>query len=359
MKKTLLALLIAVAMILGLAGCGSPEEEQPEEQVTYDIALVTDAGLLMDGGYSEVAWNTISEYGAANGVSHKYYKASEASEKAYLDTVKIAVEGGAKIIVADGAAFEDVVYQAQEEYPDVKFVLIDAEPTNEESGDSKIAKNTMSVMFASEQAGYLAGYSAVAEGFTKLGFLGGVKNATAMDYEYGFLQGAEAAAQAQGVSVSVRTSFSGAETEQRAVVEKAKTWYQDGTEVILACGKSAELPVIEAAELAEGKVIVCETDKSKLSDTVITSAEKNFPAAIEAALEQYGADAFPGGTSVKYNVADEMIQLELENSRFENFQKGDYKALIKALENGETEVKTHEAGSMKSLDLKAVTIEEK
>ena len=116
MKKKLLVLLTALAMILALGGCGEPEEQQPEEQVNYEIALVTDIGLLMDGGYSEVAWDTISEYGADHGVSHKYYKASEASEQAYLDTIRIAVDGGAKVIVADGEAFEEFFDELMELY---------------------------------------------------------------------------------------------------------------------------------------------------------------------------------------------------------------------------------------------------
>ena len=54
--------------------CGAPEEEQPEEQIDYDIAMVTDAGMIMDGGYSEVAWTAISKFGSEKGVSHTYYQ---------------------------------------------------------------------------------------------------------------------------------------------------------------------------------------------------------------------------------------------------------------------------------------------
>ena len=82
MKKFWMVL-ISLAMVVAMAGCGAPEEEQPEEQISYDIAMVTDAGMIMDGGYSQVAWTAISEFGAAEGVSHKYYKAAEASEAAY------------------------------------------------------------------------------------------------------------------------------------------------------------------------------------------------------------------------------------------------------------------------------------
>ena len=39
--KKILAFAVAIVMILSLAACGSPEEVQPEEQVNYEIAMVT------------------------------------------------------------------------------------------------------------------------------------------------------------------------------------------------------------------------------------------------------------------------------------------------------------------------------
>ncbi len=56
MMKKIMILLSAVLMLLTVAGCGTPEAEQPEDQVNYEIAMVTDADMLMDGGYSQVAW---------------------------------------------------------------------------------------------------------------------------------------------------------------------------------------------------------------------------------------------------------------------------------------------------------------
>ena len=44
--------------------------------------------------------------------------------------------------------------------------------------------------FAEEQAGYLAGYAVVKDGYTKLGFLGGIAVPAVQRYGYGFIQGA-------------------------------------------------------------------------------------------------------------------------------------------------------------------------
>lgn len=345
-------------MLLALVGCGTPEEEQPEEQISYEIAMVTDSGLIMDGSYSEVAWNAITEFGADQGVSHKYYKAAEATNEAYRAVIDTAVSKGAKVIVADGYSFEDVVYNAQNDYTDVNFILIDAEPVEAESGETKINDNTAAILFSSEQAGYLAGYGAVMEGMTRLGFIGDAKKPAIIDYGYGFLQGAEAAAAELDVAVSVRTHYCEKEHEREATLEKAAKWYQKKTEVIFACGKQVEMPVIEAAELTDRKVIACETDKSEMSDTVLTSAAKDITAALKNTLEQYEDEEFPGGEVIRYDATNDGIWLEMENGRFSNFTKGAYKKAYGQLADGTVTVTEYDIGNVEGLKLEHVMVRE-
>ncbi len=357
MKKFWMVM-ISLAMVMAMAGCGAPEEEQPEEQISYDIAMVTDAGMIMDGGYSQVAWTAISEFGAAEGVSHKYYKAAEASEAAYREAIDNAVEKGAGIIIADGYSFEDVVYNAQKTYEDVKFVLIDAEPVDQKSGKTKIGDNTMTVIFASEQAGYLAGYSAVKDGKTQLGFMGDSENPAFIDYGYGFLQGAEAAAGETGTSVNVKYHYCTTDEQRSDVLDRATSWYEGGTEAIFACGTQVEQPVIEAAEFADGKVIAFETDKSMMSDTVMTSAVKDVGDVLTDILKQYNKDEFPGGTIAGYDAENDGIGLAMESSRFSSFTDDDYKAVYDALADGSVKVKKYDSGDIASLGLSAVTVTE-
>jgi len=357
--KKLFAVLTVAVLAFALTACGAPQEEVPEEQVEYEIALVTDSGMIMDGGYSEVAWTAITEFGASNGVSHKYYKAAEATEEAYMSAIDNAAAKGAKVVIADGYSFEDVVYDAQKKYEDISFVLIDAEPEDTKSGKTKIAENTMSVLFASEQAGYLAGYSAVKDGYSEFGFMGAAEHPVIMDYGYGFLQGADAAARTTGKVVNVRYHYFTAKDDREAVADLASKWYEEGTEVIFACGAGIEQPVIEAAEIADGKVIACETDKSEMSDTVLTSAVKDIAGVLNDILERYEDEEFPGGTEEFYNAQNEGINLEIENARFAAFDEDMLEDVYSMLADGEIEVKKSSSGAIASLPLArvAVTIE--
>ena len=63
------------------------------------------------------------------------------------------------------------------------------------------AASMVSVVFAEEEAGYMAGYAAVKEGYTKLGFMGGQALPSVKRYGYGFVQGAAAAAAEDEVKV--------------------------------------------------------------------------------------------------------------------------------------------------------------
>lgn len=354
--KKITVLAVVMALMLALAACGSPTEQQPEEQIDYEIALVTDSGLIMDGGYSEVAWTAISSFGADNGRSHKYYKAAEASEEAYKATIDDAVAKGAKIIIADGYGFEDVIYDAQKQYEEVKFMLIDAEPIDPETNEPKIAENTTAILFASEEAGYMAGYAAVENGASQLGFIGEADKPALDDYGYGFLQGANDAAVDNGVLVNVRYHSCNEVGDRNAVLKTASEWYSEGTEVIFACGTKVEMPVIEAAEMNGGKVIACETDKSSMSDTVLTSAVKDIGGAIKSVLEVYARDKFPGGEVIEYDVSTGSIWIDMESSRFVSFNEGDYKAIKKALKDKEITIVDSSIGRVDSFTLSNVKV---
>ena len=214
-------------------------------------------------------------------------------------------------------------------------------------------------MFASEQAGYLAGYSAVKDGKTQLGFIGDEKKSVVMDYGYGFLQGADAAAKENGTAVSVNYRYCTSDDTRESILSTASEWYGAGTEAIFACGETVEQPVIGAAELMDKKVIAAETDKSEMSDTVMTSAVKDIGGVLEELLKQYSRDKFPGGEVQTYNAENDGIWLEMSNGRFAAFSESDYNSVLDTIKDGNVTVKAHSSGDIASLGLSKVTVTEK
>jgi len=224
--------------------------------------------------------------------------------------------------------FEIPIHTVQTEYPEVKFVILDGAP---HAGDyiPDIADNTYSIFYAEEEAGFLAGYSIVKEGYTKLGFMGGMAVPAVVRFGYGFVQGAEYAAHELGLTEPIQLKYTyvgnfDASPENQA---KASSWYNEGTEVIFACGGAVGNSVMKAAEAAGTKVIGVDVDQSAESETVITSSMKNLSKSVYDALTAYYAGNFPGGTSVSLDATVEGVQLPMENSRFEKFTQADYDAI--------------------------------
>ncbi|MEA4987900.1 MAG: BMP family ABC transporter substrate-binding protein, partial [Anaerovorax sp.] len=270
-------------------------------------------------------------YATANNISHKYYKPTEQSNDAYLAAIELAVQGGAKIVVTPGFLFEEPIYVAQDQYPDVSFILIDGNP-HDADYNYRTNDNTVGIVYAEEQSGYLAGYAAVKDGYTKLGFMGGMAVPAVIRYGYGFAQGAEAAAKEMEIdSIDLKYHYTGGFDATPEVQTKAASWYSEGTECIFACGGGVGNSVMSAAEAADKVVIGVDVDQSSESDTVITSAMKGLAASVESALNAYYAGEFPGGQSLVEGADKDGVMLPMETSKFKKFTQEDYDSVFAKL----------------------------
>lgn len=339
MKKILslvLAAILACTALTMLGSCGGN---------SFEIALITDKGNIDDKSFNQGAWEGVVEYAEANKITHKYYKPEEASDAGYLAAIDLAVSGGAKVIVTPGYLFEVPVYEAQTKYPDVKFVLLDGAPHTADYATYETKSNVASVMYAEEESGYLAGYAAVKDGFTKLGFMGGMAVPAVQAFGYGYLQGIDAAANELGVDVSVIYHYTGNFEENDTNKATAKTMYQEGTQVIFGCGGSVGKSVMAAAAEAGTKVIGVDVDQRYDSDTVITSATKGLGASVIAVLKSIYDGSFDtyAGKTTYFNAANNGVGLPtkvLDGSsdnafdRFSSFTQADYDAIFAKLADG-------------------------
>ncbi|HRR90021.1 MAG TPA: BMP family ABC transporter substrate-binding protein, partial [Eubacteriales bacterium] len=190
MKKLLSIILVLALMVTSLvliAACN-------KETATYEIALVTDVGNIDDKSFNEGAWNGVKQFAEANGKTYGYFRPSEDSDESRIETIKTAIERGAKVVVCPGYLFEVAIYTLQGQYPNVNFLLLDGEPNDgAEERVYETKSNVHCILYKEEQAGYLAGYAAVMDGYRKLGFLGGIDVPAVVRFGFGFVQGAEAA----------------------------------------------------------------------------------------------------------------------------------------------------------------------
>lgn len=205
MKKIISVLLAAVMLfscVIALAGCSK------NENAKSDLVLITDGGTITDKGYNQSAWNGIKSYCDDNNLTYSYYQPN-LNEKGELDIetiekyFELAVNKGAQYIVLPGEKFAVSCYEIAPRYADVKFILIDAFPHTADDNSVRLQANVECISFNALQAGFLAGYSAVADGYTKLGYLGSVNSSTSGNYGAGYVQGAAFAADESGIPVQL------------------------------------------------------------------------------------------------------------------------------------------------------------
>ena len=377
-SKKLLALLLCLAMVFGLAACGNSnkpansqtpapgtntetpahETETPgeteadpdaiEDSMTsadskYQVAFVTDVGQLKDKSFNQGTFDGVKLYAAANGLSYKYYQpanGSEATDDDRYDAMKAAVEGGADVVVCAGYLQEAALKKAAIEYPDTPFVFIDGYPLTDDAGNT--LSNVAGIAFKEEQAGYLAGYAAVMDGFTKLGFSGGGggTNPACCRFGYGYVQGANAAALEKGITVDMNYSWQygsnfSASTDLQTMING---WYVNGTEIVFACGGSMFQSIVAAASANDGYVIGVDVDQSGESEYVVTSAMKGLADAVQWAVAKVydGTVDTIGGQQASLGVADNAVQLPTgaDSWRFETFTVEEYEDLYQQMLDG-------------------------
>ena len=363
--KKILALLLAVVMVLGLfAACAEskPDNTDPDnvqnaddipdemtsEDGKYQIAFITDVGALKDQSFNQGTYDGVKLYANANDKTYKYYQPAngdKATNEDRIAAMELACQNGAEVVVAAGFLQEAALVSAAQKYPDVNFVFIDGYPVN--GDDDNVLTNVAGVAFQEEQSGYLAGYAAVMEGYTKLGFTGGGggTNPACQRFGYGFVQGAEAAAAAKDVKVEINYSWLyGANfTPSSELQTMATGWYQNGTEVIFCCGGSMFTSVTAAAAAEDGKVIGVDVDQSSQHNSVITSAMKGLADATQWALAKHYGDQWDeiGGKSTSLGAKDNAVCLPTATWTLKNWSVEDYEKLFKDIVDGKVEISSN------------------
>lgn len=366
MKKRMLAALMAAAVTGSLAACGGGSGSQTAETTAaagagagtaettaaqqqktasapsdggFELALVTDLGTIDDKSFNQGAWEGLTKYAEENSISYKYYQPQEGTTDSYLETIGLAVEGGAKLVVCPGFLFEEPVFLAQDQYPEVHFILLDGEPHSGDYAEYRTNDNVMPILFKEDEAGFLAGYAAVKDGNTKLGFMGGMAVPAVIRFGYGFIEGAEAAANEMGISgIEVMYTYTGAFAATPEAQSMAASWYQNGTEVVFGCGGAVGNSVMAAAQEKGAKVIGVDVDQSFESETVITSAMKQLANSVYDGVKAFYDGSFPGGSTSVFTVANDGVGLPMENSKFDTFTQADYDAIYERLVAGEFEL---------------------
>ncbi|MDD6385201.1 MAG: BMP family protein [Streptococcus hyointestinalis] len=324
MNKKVIGLGLAAVAALGLTACGSRSSKSSSSSSdSLKVAMVTDVGGIDDKSFNQSAWEGLQAWGKKHnlkkGQGYDYFQSTNESE--YTNNLDTAVSGGYQLIFGVGFALHDAIEDAADNNTDTNFVIIDDEVKDKD--------NVASVLFADNEAAYLAGIAAAKTTKTKtVGFVGGQEGTVIDRFEAGFKAGVKSVDDTIKVKVNYVGSFGDAAKGKTI----AAAQYADGADVIYhAAGGSGTGVFSEAKSINESrneadKVWVIGVDRDQKEDGNYTSKDgqtSNFVLAstikeVGKSLQLISNDTldgkFPGGKTTRYGLKAGGVDIALTNT---------------------------------------------
>ena len=359
--KKLLAVVLTIVMVLSVMAVASADEMR--------VAMITDYGDITDQSFNQTTYEAAKAWCDANGVDFTYYKPAGDSTAERVAMVEKADDDGYNVIIMPGYAFGGTIAEVAADYPDVKFVALDVaagdileaavalkgetydyNPDNWNMDEYADLSNVYCAVYQEELCGYMAGYAAVKLGYEHLGFLGGMAVPAVVRYGYGFVQGANAAAEElEDEDVTVEYVYGNQFYGDADITAYMDNWYSNlGVEVVFACGGGIFTSAAEAAAKVDGKVIGVDVDQAALidgnygEDMTVTSAMKGLGATVFTLLTEIkdgNWDEYAGEIETLGLIGEDpelnYVQIAPSTQFDETFTEEDYEALVKRMYEGD------------------------
>ncbi len=309
--KKFLTILVAVLMLSAVfAGCKSAGQEE------LKVGLVTDSGTIDDKSFNQGTWEGLVKAAEELEVEYNYLKPAGETKEDYLREIANLYDSGHRFIVTPGYKFAVAVNEAQEKYPDCKFVIVDSTPHN---GDyvPNVLDNTAAVLFNEHVSGFLAGVAVAVElKEGEIAFIGGEPVPAVQKYNWGFQQGVMYANENYDTNCVMQAEnfvYQGTFYEVEAGQQIAATMYDKGVKAIFcaaggvgvgaineaktraAAGEEAWIIGVDLDQYADG---IYEGEKS----VILTSAMKHIEYAAYETLMAETKGEFPGGETLYLEV---------------------------------------------------------
>ena len=355
--KKFLTLALTLLLAASLFGCGKKDGgENTNTDEHYDVVFLADLGSIYDGGFNEHSFYGIKDYCEEKGLKYTYLQPAGADDASRTTIFEQAVnQMSADVLVAVGYLWDAALVEEVPKYPDVKVIFVDADDLYNadldydgeyDDGIPEHQDNLAMITFAEQDCGYMAGYAVVKDGYRNLAFLGGMAVPAVVRFGYGFVEGAEDAAEELGLaegSIDMKYFYTGTFDASPDIVTRASEWYTSGTEIIFSCGGTIVNSIIQAAKDGENRRIVgVDTDEyfTRAADGAaneplfVTSAMKELETTIYNAVKA----AYAGGDEWKAYTDAGLQRLGAKEGasviapyRAENwntFTEDDYKAVV-------------------------------
>jgi basic membrane protein A len=318
---SLFGLLVAATLVLTACGGGGgssaatevpntpfptaePVEEEAPAEPTAEICQVTDVGGIDDKSFNATAYKGVTDAEAGLGVHGQYLESQEQAD--YETNINAFVEQGCDLIVTVGFLLGDATYAAADANPDQLFTIVDYGS----NFDGATRSNLVGLLFATDQAAFLAGYVSAANTQTgKVGTFGGLQIPPVTAFMDGFWHGVQYYNAQHGTSVEVLgwdpATQTGLFTGNFESTDDGRTFGEnlmdEGADIIMPVAGPVGLGTAAAVqERGNAWIVGVDTDWTvsapDYADVVLTSVLKNMDVAVYGQIEAVVNGTFAGGS---------------------------------------------------------------
>ena len=252
-------------------------------QDSISVVMVTDTAGLGDQNFNDLAFAGMLRAEAELGTTQQVIESTD--QASFIPNLTQAAEQG-DLVVAVGFLLVDAVTEVAAQYPDKKFLIIDAVS----AGD-----NVVSVTFKEHEAAFLGG---VVAGLTtrtnRVGVVGGEKIPPVVRYVVGFQAGVASVNPGAQVDIAYADTFGDPALGQEFTLAQ----YNAGADVSFPVAGSTGIGAYEAAKQkgAGFWVIAADTDQQQLgAANQLCVVTKGVDVAVYSVTEQVVNDTFQGG----------------------------------------------------------------
>ncbi len=331
-------------------GVSGISEELGKNFNTYFVS--SDSGMIQPTA-------VIPENNSANMQKEPVYKNDDSAptgRSEYTEMIRQAVNDGARLIICPDPSYEETLYAVQKDYINTYFILVDGVPHNPDDSDRTINYNVIPISYNEAEIGFLAGYALVYEGYDSLAFIGDSRTSGVIRYGYGFLQGANYAAEECNVdNVEIRYCYAEDTGEAEVAAQK---YFFSGIPVITAAGDELIQPLLGIASRYDSYIVSCGNyyDLYEESDRFLALSYKDIAVSVADTVKNFYTNDVSGGKMITAGTQGNWIGFDYDSEKFSRFTPDVYNTVYRQLAEDKILLISDTTVSVEDLGLTHITI---
>jgi basic membrane protein A len=259
---------------------------RPAAAQEFAPAVVFDMGGKFDKSFNEAAYNGAERFKKESGIAYREFEVTNEAQRE--QALRNMARRGSQIVVGIGFAQATGIEKVAKEFPNLKFVIIDAVVD---------LPNVQSVVFKEHEGSFLVGMAAAMASKTgKVGFVGGMDIPLIRRFALGYEEGAKHVNPRIEIFQNMTGTTPAAWNDPTRGGELARSQFDRGADVVYAAAGATGLGVLQAAKDKGKLAIGVDSNQNHIHPgSILTSMIKRVDLAVYEAFKSAKDGAWKPG----------------------------------------------------------------